>query len=103
MAHGKLAEIVVDFIEFLELVDDDTLDPDLAVDLQESIAAHLNEAKAEERAAVQAAAKAKLDWLLQDPDEYGYTPRKTVPQAQVALLQSIVSGEAYGWPPGGAT
>jgi hypothetical protein len=101
MSTHKLAEIVLDFIEFLELVDDEHLDPDMAVEQHESIAAQLDEATPEERAAVQRAAKERLAALLREPDEYGYSPRKTVTPARRALLESIVSGGAYGWPPGG--
>ena len=103
MSHGTLADIVLDFIEFLELVDDERLDPDTAVDLQESIAAHLNEGTPAERVAVQQAARDRLASLLREPDEYGYSPRKTVTPEHRALLESIISGEAYGWPPHGAT
>ena len=103
MSHGKLAEIVLDFIEFLELVDEEQLDPDTAVGQHESIAAQLNEATPAERVAVQQAAKDRLASLLREPDEYGYSPRKTVTPARRALLESIISGEAYGWPPHGAT
>jgi hypothetical protein len=103
MSHGKLADIVLEFIEFLELVDDDRLNPDLAVNQHESIATHLAESSPEERTAVQDAARARLSSLLQEPDEYGYSPRKAVSSEHRALLESIISGEAYGWPPGGST
>jgi hypothetical protein len=103
MSPGKLAEIVLEFIEFLELTDDDHLDLDTAAKQHESIAAHLAEATPQERMAVQRAASGRLSSLLREPDEYGYSPRNAVGPEQRALLESIISGEAYGWPPGGAT
>jgi len=103
MSHGKLAEIVLEFIEFLELADDDRVDPGTAINQQESIAAHLAEATPEERAAIQQAARARLSSLFREPDQDGYSPRKSVRPEHWALLESIISGEAYGWPSGGAT
>ncbi|HEX8912021.1 MAG TPA: hypothetical protein VF796_06645 [Humisphaera sp.] len=101
MSHRKLAEIVLEFIEFLQLADDTHLDPDTAVNQHESIAAHLADATPEERVAIQDAAKTRLGELLREPDEYGYSPRKAVRADHRALLEGIVSGEAYGWPPVG--
>jgi hypothetical protein len=103
MSQPKLAEIVLDFVEFLELVDDDHLDPDTAVGQHESIAVQLDEATPAERIAVQQAAKDRLESLLREPDEYGYSPRKTVTPERRALLEGIISGETYGWPPLGTT
>jgi hypothetical protein len=103
MSHGKLAEIVLDFIEFLELADDGHLDPDTAIRQQESIAAQLAEATQEERTAVQLAAKVRLASLLRDPDEYGYSLRQTVDPERRALLESIVFGKAFRWPRSDAT
>lgn len=103
MSKAKLAEIVLEYIEFLELADDAHVDPHTAVNQHESIAAHLAEATPAERAAVQDAARSRLAELFRDPDEYGHSPRKAVRPEHRALLESIVSGEAYGWPPAGAT
>lgn len=103
MSHEKLAEIVVQFIEFLELNDDEHLDPRIAVKQEESIAADLAEATSDERAAVMQAARSRLASLLREPDEFGYSPRKTVSAEHRALLESIASGEAFAWPPGCAT
>jgi hypothetical protein len=102
MSHKKLAEIVVRSIEYFELVDDEQLDPDTAMKYLEGIAADLNEATPEEQSAVKEAAKARLAWFLQDPDEYGYSPRKTLRPEHRRLLESIASGEAFGWPPASA-
>ena len=101
MPYEKLAEIVLDFIEFLELIDDDHLDLDTAVEHHESIAAQLADAAPEERAAVQFAAKQRLASLLRDPDEDGYSPKKAVSPERRALLESVISGEIYGWAPDG--
>jgi len=103
MSHRKLAEVVVQFIEFLELTDNEQFDSRMAVKQQESIAAHLAEATDDERAAVMQAARSKLASLLREPDEFGYSPLKTVSAEHRALLESIASGEAFGWSPGGAT
>jgi hypothetical protein len=96
MSHKKLAEIVVRSIEYFELVDDDQLDPDTAVQHLESISADLAEATSEEQTAVKQAAKDRLAWFLQVPDEYGYTPRKTLRPEHRRLLDGIATGEAFG-------
>ena len=102
MSHKKLAEIVVQFIELLELVDDEQMDSHAAINLLESVSATLAEATPEERAAVRQAAKDRLAWFLQEPDEYGYTPRKTLSAEHRRLLEGIASGEGFE-KPGSAT
>lgn len=102
MSHKKLAEIVVRSIEFFELVDEEQLDSHTAIDLLESISADLAEATPEEQTAVRQAAKDRLAWFLQEPDEYGYTPRKTLSVEHRQLLEGIASGEVFGQS-GGAT
>ena len=57
MSHKKLAEIVVRYIEFLELADEKQLDTHTAVNALESIAADFAEATPEEQLAVKQAAK----------------------------------------------
>jgi hypothetical protein len=99
MSHMKLAEIVVRSIEYFGLVGDEQLDPDTAVQFLEGITADLDEATPEEQAAVKQAAKARLDWFLREPDEYGYSPRKTLRPEHRYLLESIATGEIFGWPP----
>jgi len=94
MSHKKLAEIVLRSIEFFELVDDAQIDSRTALNGLESIAADLAEATPEERAAVKQAARERLDWFLQKPDEYGYLPRLSPEHRR--LLESIVSGELFG-------
>ena len=103
MSHKKLADIVVRSIEYFELVDDEQLDPHTALQYLEDIASDLNEATPEEQSAVKQAAKDRLAWFLQEPDEYGYSPRKTLRTEHRRLLESIASGEAFGWSPDGAT
>jgi hypothetical protein len=103
MSHKKLAEIVVRSIEYFELVDDGQLDPDTAVQYLEGISADLNESTPEEQSAVKEAAQARLAWFLQEPDEHGYSPRKKLSPEQRRLLESIASGEAFGWTPDGTT
>ena len=63
----------------------------------ESIAADLTEATPEEQAAVKQAARDRLAWFLQEPDEHGYSPRKTLTPEHRRLLEGIVSGEVFGW------
>jgi len=97
MSHKKLAAIVVRSIEYFELVDEEQLDLDTAVQYLEGITADLNEATPEEQSAVKEAAKARLAYFLREPDEYGYSPRKTLRPEHRQLLESIASGEAFGW------
>jgi len=96
MSQNKLAEIVVRYIEFLELADDEQPDPRWAIKQQESVAADLAEATPEERAAVKEAARNRLAWLLREPDEYCYSPRKTLTPEHRRLLESIASGQIFG-------
>jgi hypothetical protein len=96
MPQSKLAEIVVRYIEFLELADDEQLDSRWAVKQQESIAADLAEATPDEQVAVKEAARDRLAWFLREPDEYGYSPRRTLTPEHRQLLESIASGEMFG-------
>ena len=86
MSHGKLAEIVVEFIEFLELVDDDHLDSRTAVKQQEWIASELEGATNEERAEVMQAARARLLSLRREPDEHGYSPSELVTKEHLGTV-----------------
>jgi hypothetical protein len=95
MAKSKLADIVVEFIEFLELAGDESLNPDTAVRQGESIAAHLAQATDEERLAVQAAAREKLASVPRGPDEYGYFPKLSPEHRR--LLETIATGVIFGW------
>jgi hypothetical protein len=92
----KLGEIVVSYLEFLELADDKQLDAHTAVKMLEDVAASLAEATSDEQAAVQDAARTRLAWLLREPDEYGYTPRKTLRPEHRQLLERIAWGEGFG-------
>ena len=96
MSHKKLAEIVVRSIECFELVDDAQLDPDMAINVLESISADLAEATPEEQEAVRQAARDRLACFLQEPDEYGYSPRKTLRPEHRRLLERVASGEMFG-------
>lgn len=96
MSHKKLAEIVIRSIEFFELIDDAQLDPDTALQYLEDISAALGDATPEEQKAVRQAAEERLAWFLQEPDEFGYTPRGTLTNEHRCLLESIVSGEFFG-------
>jgi hypothetical protein len=96
MSHKRLAEIVVRSIEFFELVDDAQVDSRTALKILEGIAADLTEATPEEQAAVRQAARDRLAWYLQEPDEHGYSPRKTLTPEHRQLLEGIVSGELFG-------
>ena len=96
MSHKKLAEIVVRSIEYFELVDDAQLDSHTAINILESISADLAQATPEEQAAVKQAARDRLAWFLQEPDEYGYSPRKTLRPEHRQLLEGIASGEMFG-------
>jgi hypothetical protein len=101
MSQSKLAEIVVRYIEFLELADDAQIDPRTAIKHLESIAADLVEATPDDQAAVKDAARNRLAWFLREPDEHGYSPRKTLTPEHRRLLKSIASGEIFGQLEGG--
>jgi hypothetical protein len=102
MSQRKLAEIVVRSIEFFELVEDAVVEPDTAINILESIAADLEEATSEEHAALKQAASERLAWFLQEPDQYGYSPRKMLGAKHRQLLERIASGEMFERP-GSAT
>ena len=88
----RLAEIVMQCICFLEFSDDTQVDSRAAVKQLESIMSILLEASPDERAAVSDAASTLLASLLREPDEYGYSPRKTVSTEQRKFLESFASG-----------
>jgi hypothetical protein len=96
MSHKKLAEIVLRSIEYFELVDDDQLNPDTAMQYLEGISADLADATREEQEAVRRAAKERLAWFLQEPDEHGYTPRKSLSAEHRHMLEGIASGDGFG-------
>ncbi len=96
MSHKKLAEIVVRYIEFLELADEKQIDSHTAINALESIATDFLEATPEEQIAVKEAAKARLAWFLQETDEHGYSPRATLQLEHRQLLEGIASGKVFG-------
>lgn len=95
MSYGKLAEIVVRFIELLELADDLHIDPDSAVSQLENIAADLTQASHDEREVVMNAARSRLASFQCGPDEFAYRPR--ISEEHRALLENIASGAVFGW------
>lgn len=94
----KLGEIVVSYLEFLELTDEKQLDSHTALKLLEDVAASLAEATPDELTAMQDAAKRRLNWFLQEPDKYGYSPRKTLRSEHRQLLERIASGQDFARP-----
>jgi len=76
-------------------MDDEQLDPDIAVQWEEEISATLADGSPEECKAVAAAAAARLETLLPEPDAYGYSQRKLVTAEHRQLLEDIASGEAF--------
>jgi hypothetical protein len=73
----------------------------MVLKIMEGIGGKLREAPPEDRLAVSEAARRRLSWLLSDPDEYGYSPRKLVTPEHRALLEGLVTGAVFGFHAGG--
>ena len=92
---NMLAEIMLEYMCFLDFSTEDQVDLRTSVKGMESIVSTLREASEAERQAVSQAASDLLASLLREPDEYGYSPRKTVTAAQREFLDSIASGKLW--------
>jgi hypothetical protein len=96
----NLAEVVLDYLWFLNFAEDDTLEPDEAVDVLEGLAFKIESSFSdEEKQALMEAASRRLSWWLQEPDEDGYTPRELLTPNQKALLEALASGRFNGYDP----
>lgn len=92
-----LAEIVLDYLWFLNFCDDEQLDPDTAVRLCEEISYLLeNKLSESERDALKTAAAERIKSWLREPDEHGYTPRKLLTAEKKKFLESIAAGHFSG-------
>lgn len=90
----NLADVVLDYLWFLHFSEDDSLDPDDALKLAEKLGYQIeNDFALEEKQALQDSATRRLQFLLREPDENGYTPRMLVTEEQKLMLQDIAAGD----------
>lgn len=95
-----LADIAINyFCAFLFPGDPSNIDSDFAGIHIQSFPEFTAGLSPEERVALSAAAKRALDFMLQPPDEYGYTPGSLVSDEESdeekEFLQLLASGELY--------
>jgi hypothetical protein len=94
----NLAEVVLDYLWFLNFAEDDTLAPGEAVDVLEGLAFKIESSFSdEEKEALREAASRRLSWWLQEPDEDGYTPRELLTPNQKSLLEALAAGRFNGY------
>lgn len=93
----NLADVVLDYLWFLEFSDEEELDPDRAVKLLEDVSWKMQEVwTTDDKQALSEAAALRLNWL-QTPDEHGFTPRGPLTDDQKALLESLAAGRFDGY------
>lgn len=91
----SLAEAVVSLMELLTTADESGIDSQACGDVSNDLWLDLAKASPAERQAMADAATARLQVLLREPDEYGYTPRALVTSAQRGLLEGLANGSAW--------
>lgn len=93
----NLADAVLDYFWFLNFCDDETLDPDDAVQLIENLVDRIDtNFTSEEKQALSEAAQRRLDSWMSEPDEDGYTPRGRLTDDQKEFLESLIAGHFHG-------
>jgi hypothetical protein len=90
-----LAEVVVLLMEQLMTAEEPGIDWQACGDITNDMWFELAKASPAERQALAEAAAARLNELLREPDEYGYTPRALVTPSQREFLQSLADGSAW--------
>jgi hypothetical protein len=94
-----LADVVLDYLWFINFASDEQLDNDTAVKLGESVSYDIeHELSDKEKEELKIAAANRLKWWLREPDEHGYTPRKLLTPEQKEFLESIAAGRFRGEP-----
>lgn len=98
---NHLADAVLNYFWFLEFSEEDQLNPDDAVKLEEKLSYEIqNVWTSGEKQALSEAAKRRLAWWLQEPDEHGYTPRARLTTNEKAFLEALVAGRFDGYDSG---
>ncbi len=90
-----LADMTFEYIWLMTFGPEDQIDTDYSVQLQESLSLRLQDMSEAEMAALSAAAQRTKEYLLAEPDEYGFTPRATVTQEQKDMLEAFISGDVF--------
>ena len=90
-----LSEVVVFLMEQLTTAEGPGIDYQACGDFTNDMWFELAKATPAERWALGQAAKARLQELLREPDEHGYTPRSPVTPIQREFLQSLADGSAW--------
>ena len=90
-----LAQVVVRLMEDLTTADEPGIDCQACAEITNDTWFGLAKASAAERQALADAAAERLNELLREPDEYGYTPRALVTPAQREFLEGLADGSAW--------
>ena len=94
-----LADIAVQYLCTFMFSDEANIDPDFASKEMQSFPKFIAALSDDERAALSAAARRALDYMLRPPDDYDYTTASRVSEEEKAFLESLASGELYEqWP-----
>ncbi len=89
----NLADVVLDYLWLLHFAEEDSFDPDDAIELVESLVYQIeNDFTDEERQALSEAAERRLKSWLREPDEHGHTPRGLLTKEQKVVLEDIAAG-----------
>jgi len=96
---SQLAATVLDLFFELSFASEDYVEFDWGLRRCSDILSDIkNNYSDEEKSAIQLAAANKLKYLLREPDEHGYTPRKLVTAEQKAFLEAVAAGRFDGAP-----
>ena len=87
-----LAQVCLDYLLLLVDGDDSVIDSRYCEKTLGPLLDDMQEATESEKQALAAAARERLAWLLREPDEHGYTPRKLVSQETRDFLTALGEG-----------
>jgi hypothetical protein len=95
---NNLADVVLDYLWFLNFGDDESFDPDDAIKLLEGLSIQIeDDFTEEEKRALMNAAQRRLDWWLSEPEEHGYSPRGRLTSDQKSYLEALITGRFDGY------
>jgi hypothetical protein len=89
----NLADVVLDYLWLLHFAEEDSFNPDDAINLAEGLVHQIeNDFTDAERQALSEAADRRLKSWLAEPDEDAYTPRQRLTREQKVVLEDIAAG-----------
>jgi len=91
----KLAQATLDYLMFLSVTDERKLDPDLAEESLDALRMHFEDASAEEKAALSAAAQAALTSATAVEDEDRHSSPHLLSEREREILGAIADGSLF--------